>query len=760
MAFKQNLLAGVSCAALIVSSTPGLSQSILDGMVDREIVNGVSQRYMSAYQAIVALAGAQSQLRRIIEISRLRQDYKDTTVRSAQRFLSIEDFLMRRNGSPQGFLLENGAETYDARLHGRDNYGIRLRACGVGDVNAATQLPERGYRYATLTILPQLPVTHDNIRQMVLEAGVGNNRINGVSLSVSGTSAVLGIFNGLSGAAAEFTSINGDVVPLNDCLVDASEWSSDVTSLGPHLAMFQMVYPNELQFTHVDGLRVDELFELCRDYSADLTIGRALFTRDAVTVKLRDVTDPRGENNFAINEGWLSRWTYAGGCQAPRETSGVINQACTRTIAGTALDAQRIWKVRMREVAPESGFYLDGEQPQWSPIEGTWSLFLSHCDGETGAVPAVIETATNSWQTQNNQACPANYPVGSWDSRRKVTDTNYQVEASDVDYDVRTYGGWETTRNSCSVTTAAAAQELQTLGGCLTQSRTATTTTTLYQTGAAPLVTVAYTPWYSETNVCFTGGGSSGSSGNSSEYYDVDGDGKSDFASRSSIEEYARQNGGRVTGNFYVDASGKSTQIRSSETGCFGPCGQPSGLKTSAGSGNQSGSSGGSSSNSFGAAVSNVFSSIGSAISSFFTGSSGSSGSSSSGSSSSGGSSSSSSRVICTELWRQGLVSRELAVMDLRFTQERLTPAHYRGYHYWAIPMVHRMRRSTAWTQVWKVLAVARMHEIAFQMGKAERPNYLGKVVRHTLEPISWVIGQFVGEADVAALNTGDKAHG
>jgi hypothetical protein len=111
--------------------------------------------------------------------------------------------------------------------------------------------------------------------------------------------------------------------------------------------------------------------------------------------------------------------------------------------------------------------------------------------------------------------------------------------------------------------------------------------------------------------------------------------------------------------------------------------------------------------------------------------------------------------VICTELWRQGRVSRELAVMDLRFTAERLSPAHYRGYHAWAIPVVKQMRKSKRWTDVWHFIAVHRMNEIAYQLGKADRPDYIGKLVRWTLEPVSWLIGQVVGDstAELAILD-------
>lgn len=97
--------------------------------------------------------------------------------------------------------------------------------------------------------------------------------------------------------------------------------------------------------------------------------------------------------------------------------------------------------------------------------------------------------------------------------------------------------------------------------------------------------------------------------------------------------------------------------------------------------------------------------------------------------------------------------------MDLRFTAERLSPAHYRGYHAWAIPVVHKMRKSQRWTTVWHFLAVHRMNEIAWQLGRADRPDYIGKLVRHTLEPISWLIGQFVGESNEALTILEQTSH-
>ena len=50
-------------------------------------------------------------------------------------------------------------------------------------------------------------------------------------------------------------------------------------------------------------------------------------------------------------------------------------------------------------------------------------------------------------------------------------------------------------------------------------------------------------------------------------------------------------------------------------------------------------------------------------------------------------------RVICNELYRQGLLTKEQVLLDYKFTSDYLTPTHVKGYHLWAIWVVRQMRK-------------------------------------------------------------------
>ncbi|WP_417790278.1 hypothetical protein [Terasakiella pusilla] len=98
-------------------------------------------------------------------------------------------------------------------------------------------------------------------------------------------------------------------------------------------------------------------------------------------------------------------------------------------------------------------------------------------------------------------------------------------------------------------------------------------------------------------------------------------------------------------------------------------------------------------------------------------------------------------RVICTELVRQGCMSKVDQLRDLRFTQKYLTTTHIRGYHIWAIPTVRLMRRSNRWSAIWRFIAQHRANEISYQMGDRITPDFMGKVIRLIFEPFCFLVG-------------------
>ena len=117
-----------------------------------------------------------------------------------------------------------------------------------------------------------------------------------------------------------------------------------------------------------------------------------------------------------------------------------------------------------------------------------------------------------------------------------------------------------------------------------------------------------------------------------------------------------------------------------------------------------------------------------------------------------GSSSSGSSKVICTELFRQGLFSIDDHRLCFEDAKTRLTDAHFRGYHAWALFVVGKMRKSPHWTRVFRTLAQARVDQIAARRGELKRANFLGKIVIALGEPACAVLGRFSGPKDYRAL--------
>jgi hypothetical protein len=121
-------------------------------------------------------------------------------------------------------------------------------------------------------------------------------------------------------------------------------------------------------------------------------------------------------------------------------------------------------------------------------------------------------------------------------------------------------------------------------------------------------------------------------------------------------------------------------------------------------------------------------------------------------SSSSSSSSDSSSKVICTELHRQGLMSRDDHERCARHAREHLTEQHYRGYHVWALSVVRHMRRSKRATAFWRTLAAARADHIAYLYGETSRRNILGALLCAIGHPACRLIGKLASKRDWRSL--------
>jgi len=103
-------------------------------------------------------------------------------------------------------------------------------------------------------------------------------------------------------------------------------------------------------------------------------------------------------------------------------------------------------------------------------------------------------------------------------------------------------------------------------------------------------------------------------------------------------------------------------------------------------------------------------------------------------------------RVICSELYRQNLMSKEDYLMDLSFTQSHMIPkygdAFLQGYWSFAVPAVKKMRQSKLHTKFWKHIACNRAQDIKWRLGKGKF-NIFGRVYSLFFENLCWIIGKF-----------------
>ncbi len=113
------------------------------------------------------------------------------------------------------------------------------------------------------------------------------------------------------------------------------------------------------------------------------------------------------------------------------------------------------------------------------------------------------------------------------------------------------------------------------------------------------------------------------------------------------------------------------------------------------------------------------------------------------------------SRVICSELYKQNLMSKEDYLMDLSFTQSHMIPkygdAFLQGYWSFAVPAVKKMRQSKLHTKFWKHIACNRAQDIKWRLGKGKF-NIFGRVYSLFFENLCWIIGKFKNKVNYEEL--------
>jgi hypothetical protein len=120
------------------------------------------------------------------------------------------------------------------------------------------------------------------------------------------------------------------------------------------------------------------------------------------------------------------------------------------------------------------------------------------------------------------------------------------------------------------------------------------------------------------------------------------------------------------------------------------------------------------------------------------------------GSSDGGGSSS---KVICTELCRNGIIDHDIWMADLRYSRENFNDQTMRGYHAWGVPYVKLMRKYPAFAKIAAAPTRWFAEDIAYRMGVRAKPSYAGWALRElAFRPLCWTIGIVAKKRDYQSL--------
>ena len=101
--------------------------------------------------------------------------------------------------------------------------------------------------------------------------------------------------------------------------------------------------------------------------------------------------------------------------------------------------------------------------------------------------------------------------------------------------------------------------------------------------------------------------------------------------------------------------------------------------------------------------------------------------------------------VICTELYRQKLMSKEDHRLSWNFTINNFSNTHINGYWYWAVPMVKLMKKNKLVTKFWNHVMSNRTKDIKWRLKKGKF-NLLGRLYSMLIENGSYVVGKLISK--------------
>ena len=99
--------------------------------------------------------------------------------------------------------------------------------------------------------------------------------------------------------------------------------------------------------------------------------------------------------------------------------------------------------------------------------------------------------------------------------------------------------------------------------------------------------------------------------------------------------------------------------------------------------------------------------------------------------------------VICTELYRQKLMSKEDHRLSWNFTINNFSNTHINGYWYWAVPMVKVMKKNKLVTKFWNHVMSNRTKDIKWRLKKGKF-NLLGRLYSILIENGSYAVGKLI----------------
>ena len=106
--------------------------------------------------------------------------------------------------------------------------------------------------------------------------------------------------------------------------------------------------------------------------------------------------------------------------------------------------------------------------------------------------------------------------------------------------------------------------------------------------------------------------------------------------------------------------------------------------------------------------------------------------------------------VICTELYKQNLMSKEDHKISWNFTIDNFSKIHLDGYWYWSVPMVKVMKKNKTVTKFWKHIMSNRTKDIKWRLNKGNF-NLLGRLYSILIENGSYIIGKIIKNKEVLA---------